>query len=127
MLCYLVKETDLKQKIVNEKWSEKEILKLVELVNKYGDKWDDIANEFEGKKTKEDCITQFLTMPIRENINYKVSEVNTTNMKVPQTYIIERLVNKGTALLEARKSSSSGMDVELEVNKECNQLYNIFN
>lgn len=105
----------MKQKIVNEKWSDTEILKLVELVNKHGDKWDDIVNEFDGKKTKEDCISQFLIMPIRENINYKVSDVSTNNMKVPQTYLIERIVNKGTTYLESNKKyevESNKMDVE---------------
>jgi hypothetical protein len=102
---------------VNEKWSDNEILKLVELVNKHGDKWDEIVNEFEGKKTKEDCISQFLIMPIRENINYKASDVSTNNIKVPQTYLIEKIVSKGNSYLEARKNSTTEnfnnkMDVE---------------
>lgn len=54
-------------------------------------------------------------MPIRENINYKVSDVSTNNLKVPQTYLIERIVNKGSNYLEANKRvyvEDNKMDVE---------------
>ena len=71
----------MKQKIINEKWSEQDILKLVDLINKYGDNWDEIAKEFEGKKSKQDCIAQFLMMPIKENINYRVSDISLNEMK----------------------------------------------
>lgn len=96
----------MKNKIVNEKWSEQDLLKLIDLVNKYGDNWDEIVKDFEYKKTKEDCITQFLTMPIRENINYKVSDISVSNIKAPQSYILERIVPN---TLDARKNSQANI------------------
>lgn len=100
-----MKVNDLKDKLVNEKWSDNDIIKLVELVNKHGDNWDEIAKEFNGKRTREDCILQFLILPIKENVNLKIYDVNANDIKNPQNISV-KLLETTNATEEINKKES---------------------
>jgi SWI/SNF related-matrix-associated actin-dependent regulator of chromatin subfamily C len=50
---------------MEEEWTDMEILKLLEGVEKYDDDWL-LISEHVGSRTKEQCITQFLQLPIND-------------------------------------------------------------
>jgi SWI/SNF related-matrix-associated actin-dependent regulator of chromatin subfamily C len=62
----------LKEKTDNENWTKEQKMKLVEAIEKHGENWEEILNVFGGKKTKQDCILQFLQMPIKESVNHNL-------------------------------------------------------
>lgn len=72
---------NLKEKLLNEKWSENENLKLIDLINKYGENWDTIEREFNGTRSKNEIITQFIQFPIKENVQFKVSNISSNDIK----------------------------------------------
>lgn len=47
-------------------WSEAEVLLLLEGLEKYGDDWNQVS-EHVGSKTNEQCVLQFLRMPIEDS------------------------------------------------------------
>lgn len=53
---------------------------MINAVSKYGDNWEEVSKEFEGKRTAQECVSQFIVLPIRENVNYKSSDVNYSNI-----------------------------------------------
>ena len=46
----------LQSKLEKDQWSIEETKKLLEAIDKYDDKWDEIAKVFEGKRTKADIF-----------------------------------------------------------------------
>lgn len=80
------KSIQLKEKLSNEHWSEKDLKKLVTLVDKYGEDWIAIEKEFEGTKSKNEIITQFLQLPIKEQ-----------NLKCPEPDLSVKMQPNGDA------------------------------
>ncbi|KAI7849914.1 hypothetical protein BDC45DRAFT_573424 [Circinella umbellata] len=54
------------REVLEEDWSKEEILRLLEAVDQFDEDWLAIS-EHVGTRTKEQCITQFLQLPIHEN------------------------------------------------------------
>lgn len=48
-----------------EEWTAEETLLLLEAAERFGENWDRVAHHV-GTKTKEQCIAQFLRLPIEE-------------------------------------------------------------
>ncbi|EFA74947.1 myb domain-containing protein [Heterostelium album PN500] len=66
-----------------EEWSDQEILKLLEGIERFGDNWTDIA-EFVTTKTREQCLLYFLRLPIEDAYledcdNHLVNKTNNNN------------------------------------------------
>lgn len=101
---------DLKEKLINENWSEQDIYKLISLVNKHGDNWDEIEKEFAGSKSKNECITQFLQLPIKENAQFKVVNCASNDVK---TNIFGR--NQNNIDIEKDKDKENDRDNETAV------------
>ncbi|ORX61651.1 hypothetical protein DM01DRAFT_1280611 [Hesseltinella vesiculosa] len=55
------------QDAMDEEWTNEEILRLLEGIEKYDDDWL-LVSEHVGNRTKEQCITQFLQMPITDDV-----------------------------------------------------------
>lgn len=72
----------LQSKLEKDQWSIEETKKLLEAIDKYDDKWDEIAKVFEGKRTKADCIIHLMQLPIKENVSFKVTDLNMTNTDI---------------------------------------------
>ena len=81
--------TKLKERLENEKWTEEETKKLLDAIDTYDDNWDEIAKVFEGKRSKSDCIIHLMQLPIKENVSFKVTDLNvgTTDVKKPKEEI----------------------------------------
>lgn len=50
-------------------------MKLVHQISLHGDDWDSVVKAFNGKKTKNECILQFLQLPIKENVHFKLIDI----------------------------------------------------
>jgi len=66
-------------------WTNEETLRLLDLIGKHGESWDEIVKEFDNSKTKEQCIMHFIKLPINENTSDKFKEINALAMKAEQT------------------------------------------
>lgn len=51
---------------IDSKWTDQELLLLLEGLEMHSDDWEKIAQHVGGTKTKEECILQFLRMPIED-------------------------------------------------------------
>ncbi|CAH7690571.1 transcriptional adapter 2-alpha [Phakopsora pachyrhizi] len=51
---------------ISKGWSDREILLLLEGLEMYSDDWDRVAEHVGGTKTKEECIGEFLKLPIED-------------------------------------------------------------
>lgn len=51
---------------IESKWTDQEVLLLLEGLEMHADDWEKIAQHVGGTKTKEECILQFLRMPIED-------------------------------------------------------------
>ncbi|MBW0518402.1 hypothetical protein O181_058117 [Austropuccinia psidii MF-1] len=51
---------------IDSNWTDQELLLLLEGLEMYSDDWEKIADHVGGTKTKEECILQFLQMPIED-------------------------------------------------------------
>ena len=69
----------LQSKLEKDQWTVEETKKLLEAIDKYDDNWDEIEKVFEGKRTKTDCIIHLMQLPIKENVSFKVTDLNMTN------------------------------------------------
>ncbi|POW21713.1 hypothetical protein PSHT_02049 [Puccinia striiformis] len=66
---------------VDSKWTDQEILLLLEGLEMHSDDWEKIAQHVGGTKTKEECILQFLRMPIEDEfLRGSSSEINTNSI-----------------------------------------------
>ena len=65
-------ETDIES---NVKWGKDEIIRLVEGLQKFNTDWYEVA-KFVGTKTPEQCILQFLQLPIEDNYLYQQAKEN---------------------------------------------------
>eukprot|EP00357_Protocruzia_adherens_P016075 CAMPEP_0115047424 /NCGR_PEP_ID=MMETSP0216-20121206/49292_1 /TAXON_ID=223996 /ORGANISM="Protocruzia adherens, Strain Boccale" /LENGTH=732 /DNA_ID=CAMNT_0002430605 /DNA_START=30 /DNA_END=2228 /DNA_ORIENTATION=- len=63
--------------VVGSEWTEDETVKLLNAIDKYGENWEKVVEQLDHKKSREDCITHFLQLPIKEITNYKVAEDKT--------------------------------------------------
>ena len=71
--------TKLKTRLEEEKWTEEETKMLLEAIDKYKDNWDEIIKVFNGKRNKSDCIVHLMQLPIKENVSFKVTDLNMQN------------------------------------------------
>ena len=97
-------EIEIKEKHNTEKWNEKDLLKLIESINSYGDNWDEIIKSFPGK-TKQDCITQFLQMPIKENLQFRVTDLTVNDLE--KKYICTEEGNKNISIVNNVSNSTT--------------------
>lgn len=65
-------------------WSTEETLQLLDSVAKHGEDWDEVAKDMEGIKTKQQCISHFISLPINENTSEKIHNINAMAMKAQQ-------------------------------------------
>ena len=52
---------------------------VLEAIDKYKDNWDEIIKVFNGKRNKSDCIVHLMQLPIKENVSFKVTDLNMQN------------------------------------------------
>jgi len=69
----------LNEKVEKEKWSKEDKMKLIETIEKHGENWDEILKVFKGKKTRADCILQFIQLPIKENSKFDLFDQKPIN------------------------------------------------
>lgn len=69
------------KKIRSDIWEEDDVRRLVVLINKFGDNWDEIEQGLENKKTKIQIINKFLQLPIKERNNFKLLTPSTFDIK----------------------------------------------
>ncbi|OAV91480.1 hypothetical protein PTTG_05088 [Puccinia triticina 1-1 BBBD Race 1] len=66
---------------VDSKWTDQELLLLLEGLEMHSDDWEKIAQHVGGTKTKEECILQFLRMPIEDEfLRGSNAELNTSSI-----------------------------------------------
>lgn len=95
---------------IDEEWTDEEILRLLEGVDQYDDDWL-MVSEHVGSRTKEQCIIQFLQMPITDDFyNIKLSEeeldeipfANTPNPIMTMVTYLAAHINPGVAGIAAK-------------------------
>lgn len=65
-------------------WTTEETLQLLDSVAKHGEDWDEVAKDMEGVKTKQQCVSHFISLPINENTSEKIHNINAMAMKAQQ-------------------------------------------
>ncbi|KAA1107120.1 hypothetical protein PGT21_003107 [Puccinia graminis f. sp. tritici] len=66
---------------VDSKWTDQELLLLLEGLEMHSDDWEKIVQHVGGTKTKEECILQFLRMPIEDEfLRNSNAELNTSSV-----------------------------------------------
>lgn len=65
-------------------WSTEETLKLLDVIAETGEDWDEVEKAFDGSKTKQQCISHFISLPINENTSDKINNINALAMKAKQ-------------------------------------------
>lgn len=78
---HILTNQDLKHLQPEGDWSHEETLKLLDLIAKHGENWDDIVNDLDTMKSKEQCISHFINLPINENTSDKFKEINALAMR----------------------------------------------
>ena len=79
----------LSERIEKEKWTKEETKKLIDLIEKFGENWEEIEKHFEGKKTKADCIIHLMQLPIKENIQFKIMDNNLPKNEIDNGFNIK--------------------------------------
>ena len=79
----------LSERIEKEKWTKEETKKLIDLIEKFGENWEEIEKHFEGKKTKADCIIHLMQLPIKENIQFKIMDNNLPKNEIDKGFNIK--------------------------------------
>ena len=79
----------LSERIEKEKWTKEETKKLIDLIEKFGENWEEIEKNFEGKKTKADCIIHLMQLPIKENIQFKIMDNNLPKNEIDNGFNIK--------------------------------------
>ncbi|KAI9305857.1 SWIRM domain-containing protein [Cunninghamella echinulata] len=102
----------------SSKWTDEEILRLLEGVDQYDDDWL-MVSEHVGNRTKEQCIMQFLQMPITDEFfNIKLSEneleevpfANTPNPIMTMVTYLAAHINPGVAGVAAKVAMKELLD-----------------
>jgi len=66
---------------IDSKWTDQELLLLLEGLEMHSDDWEKIAQHVGGTKTKEECILQFLRMPIEDEfLRGSTAEMNSSSV-----------------------------------------------
>ncbi|PLW37506.1 hypothetical protein PCANC_17295 [Puccinia coronata f. sp. avenae] len=66
---------------IDPKWTDQELLLLLEGLEMHSDDWEKIAQHVGGSKTKEECILQFLRMPIEDEfLRGSAAELNSSSV-----------------------------------------------
>lgn len=73
-------------------WTSDDTLYLLDALAKHGEDWDEVAKEFGGAKTKQQCISHFISLPINENTSEKINNINALAMKAKQEK--QQLINE---------------------------------
>jgi len=58
----------------NSDWTDEETMKLIEAIDQYKDNWDMVSQRV-GTKTREQCITQLLQLPIEDRFLHPSVEI----------------------------------------------------
>lgn len=87
---------------------------MINAVSKYGDNWEEVSKEFEGKRTAQECVSQFIVLPIRENVNYKSSDVNYSNIN-SRNYQISIKNDNDENVCNVKKSADKKMIKRLQL------------
>lgn len=105
-----VDETNTMEQDIDEEWTDEETLLLLEGVDRYDDDWL-MVSEHVGSRTKEQCITQFLQMPITDEFltaklsNKELDQLpfgNTTNPIMTLVAYLSAHINPGVASAAAK-------------------------
>ncbi|KAG1450222.1 hypothetical protein G6F56_008410 [Rhizopus delemar] len=115
---------------MEEEWSDMEILKLLEGIEKYDEDWL-LVSEHVGSRTKEQCITQFLQLPINDEFlstrptKVELEEIPFGTTSNPVMSIIAFLsghINSGVASAAAKSALQvllkSGQDNAINLKEE---------
>ena len=51
-------------------------MQLIDAVEKHGENWEEITKIFNGRKTKQDCLLHLIQLPIKDNIIFKLTDLN---------------------------------------------------
>lgn len=65
-------------------WTKEETLSLLDAVAIHGEDWDKVVEVLDNSKTKDQCIMHFISLPIFENTNEKLNNINAYAMKAEQ-------------------------------------------
>ena len=81
---HILTDTEMEALQPEGEWSTEQTIKLLELINEHGENWDEIVNQLDNSKSKEQCISHFINLPINENTSEKFNEINAMAMKTSQ-------------------------------------------
>jgi len=112
------------------KWTDQETLLLLEALELYKENWNEIA-EHVGTKTKAQCISYFVQMPIEDafaecddNVDASCKEptdpVATNNDSSMDKDASECIENDTSDVIKVQDKTSKAEDVEVKVNQEEN-------
>lgn len=52
---------------------------MIDAIEKEGENWEEIVKVFGGRKSASDCVLQFMQLPIKENIQFKLGDNKSLN------------------------------------------------
>lgn len=90
----------LKDKLNDEKWSQEETDKLISLLSQNQDiNWEKIASEIGNNKTVTDCVIHLMQLPIKESIQFKVTDMKQQHVDINNKNVLSSLDDQSNPLI----------------------------